>query len=68
MDGQQSWTFCDEAGAYVVPNVSSPRDLVSRPDDMDETVLHTLSVVVSAEYVTFMFLLTEYKSTRLDQF
>ena len=26
---------------YVVPNVLSPRDLVSRPDNMDETVLHT---------------------------
>ena len=31
---------CDEAGDYVVPNVLSPRDLVSRPDNMDETVLH----------------------------
>ena len=30
---------CDEAGDYVVPNVLSPRDLVSRPDNMDETVL-----------------------------
>ena len=27
------------AGDYVVPNVPSPRDLVSRPDNMDETVL-----------------------------
>ena len=26
---------------YVVPNVVSQRDLVSRPDNMDETVLHT---------------------------
>ena len=24
-----------------MPNVLSPRDLVSRPDSMDETVLHT---------------------------
>ena len=32
-------TNCDEAGDYVVPNVLSPRDLVSRPDIMDETVL-----------------------------
>ena len=30
----------DEAGDYVVPNVLSPRDLVSRPDNMDETVPH----------------------------
>ena len=34
-------TDCDEAGDYVVPNVLSPRDPVSRPDNMNETVLHT---------------------------
>ena len=43
MDGRPSWTDCDEAGDYVVPNVLSPRDLVFRPDNMDETVPHTLS-------------------------
>ena len=32
---------CDGAGDYAVPNVLSPRDLVSRPDIMDETVPHT---------------------------
>ena len=36
-----TWTDCDEAGDYVVPNVLGSRDLVSRPDNMDETVLHT---------------------------
>ena len=36
-----TWTDCYEAGDYVVSNVFSPRDLVSRPDNMDETVLHT---------------------------
>ena len=41
MDGRQTWTDCDEAGDYVVPNVLSPRDLVFRPDNMDETVPHT---------------------------
>ena len=43
MDVQLIWTDCDEAGdyMYVVPNVLSPRDLVSRPDNMDETVLRT---------------------------
>ena len=41
MDGRPSWTDCDEAGDYVVPNVLSPRDLVFRPDNMDETVPHT---------------------------
>ena len=35
-----TWTDCDEAGDYVVPNVLSPRDQVSRPDIMDETVPH----------------------------
>ena len=39
MDRRQTRTNCDEAGDYVVPNVLSPRDLVSRPDNMDETVL-----------------------------
>ena len=43
MDVRLTWTDCDEAGDYVVPNVLSPRDLVSRPDNMDETVLHTHS-------------------------
>ena len=42
MDGRTTWTDCDEAGDHVVPNVLSPRDLVFRPDNMDETVLHTL--------------------------
>ena len=41
MDGRPIWTDCDVAGDYVVPNVLSPRDLVSRPDIMDETVPHT---------------------------
>ena len=41
MDVRLTWTDCDEAGDYVVPNVISPRNLVSRPDNMDETVLHT---------------------------
>ena len=41
MDGRPTWTDCDEAGDYVVPNVFSPRDLVFKPDNMDETVPHT---------------------------
>ena len=41
MDGRPTWTDCDEAGDYVVPNVLSPRDLVSRPDNIDKTVSHT---------------------------
>ena len=41
MDRRPTWTDSDEAGDYVVPNVLSPRDLVFRPDNMDETVPHT---------------------------
>ena len=41
MDVRLTWTDCEETGKYVVPNMLSPRDLVSRPDNMDETVLHT---------------------------
>ena len=41
MDGRPTWTDCEEAGDYVVPNVLSPRDLVFRPDTMDEAVPHT---------------------------
>ena len=41
MDVRLTRTDCDEAGDYVVPIVLSPRDLVSSPDIMDETVLHT---------------------------
>ena len=41
MDGRPTWTDCDKAGDYVVPNVLSPRDLVFRPDNMGETVQHT---------------------------
>ena len=39
MDGRLTRTNCDEAGDYFVPNVLSLRDLVSRPDNMDKTVL-----------------------------
>ena len=41
MDGLPTWTDYDEAGDYVEPNVLSPRDLVSGPDKMYKTVLHT---------------------------
>ena len=41
------WTDCDEAGDCVVPNVLSPRDLVSRPDNMDETVPHTYTQFIA---------------------
>ena len=44
MDGRSTLTDCDEAGDYVVPNVLSPRDLVFRPDKMDEIVPHKVLV------------------------
>ena len=55
MDGRLSQDFnCDEVGDYVVPNVLSPRDLVSRPDNMDETVL--LSYGQFRSYILLIFL------------
>ena len=42
MDVRLTWTDCDEDIDYVVPNVLSPRDLVSRLDNIMETVLHTI--------------------------
>ena len=44
MDGRPTRTDCDVAEDYVVLNVLSPRDLVFRPDNMDETVPHTYYV------------------------
>ena len=40
MEVRLTWTNCDEAGDYIVPNVLSTKDLVFRPDNMDETLLH----------------------------
>ena len=56
MDVRLTWTDCGETGDYVVPNVTnvfSPRDLhvVSRPNNMDETVLHTHSQLTHVSYV-----------------
>ena len=45
MVGRPTWTDCDEAGDYVVPNVLSPRDLVFRPDNMDETVPQKVNIL-----------------------
>ena len=51
MEGRPTWTDCDEAGDYVVSNVLSPRDLVSRPDNMDETLPHTPFSCKTCPYV-----------------
>ena len=45
MDGRPTLTDCDEAEDYVVPNVLRPRDLVFRPDNMEETVPHTMNII-----------------------
>ena len=50
MVGRPTWTDCDEAEDYVVPNVLSPRDLVVRPDNMDETVPHTSLILINTRY------------------
>ena len=42
-ENTMTWTDGDEAEDYVVPNVLSPRDLVFRPDLMDETVTSSSS-------------------------
>ena len=38
--GSRGRTNCDEVVDYVVPIVLSPRDLVSRPDNMDEKLYY----------------------------
>ena len=55
MDGRPTWTDCDEAGDYVVPNVLSPRDLVFRPDKMDETVPHNFEKAGSLLFLARIF-------------
>ena len=47
-----TWTDCDEAEDYVVPNVLSPRDLVFRPDFMDKTVTSSSALLLHLFYVT----------------
>ena len=65
MDVRPTWTDCDEAGDYVMPNVLSLRDLVFRPDNMDETVPHRCSshtykgpVVIYQLWVGLIFLIS----------
>ena len=64
MDGQLTRTNCEEAGDYFVPNVLSPRDLVSRPDNMDETVLSSMEKIhlFHKMELTFIILYSNTKS------
>ena len=50
MDGRPTWTDCDEAGDYVVPNVLSPRDLVFRPDTWTK-LYHTKPIDIPTNIV-----------------
>ena len=54
MDGRPTWTDCDEAGDYVVTNVLSPRDLVFRPDNMDETEPHMMGRSPRCDILSFV--------------
>ena len=65
MDGRPTWTDCDEAGDYVVPNVLSPRDLVFRPDNMDETVPHTKTIINQTLCKLFLFAADLSKNVRV---
>ena len=60
MDGRPTWTDCDEAGDYVVPNVLSPRDLVFRPDNMDETVPHSCLQRVASAFTVFILVVRKW--------
>ena len=42
MDVQLTLTDCYKAGDCILPSVLGPRDLVTKPDSMDETVLHNI--------------------------
>ena len=60
MDGRPTWTDCDEAGDYVVPNVLTPRDLVSRPDIIDETVPHIENALMCSHFYCTIFTFIHY--------
>ena len=52
MDVQLIWTDLDEAGDYIVPK--GLRDLVSRPDNMDENALHTIGTFVNILVIWYL--------------
>ena len=58
---------CDEAGDYVVHKVLSPRSLVSKPDNIDETVVSSTAEGIFKK-VTILKMLFEYtKNNGADQ-
>ena len=56
MDGLPTWTDCDEAGDYVVPNVLSARDLVFRPDNMDTRHVFPTMNILSKKRILSLYL------------
>ena len=57
-DLRLTWTDCEEAEDYVVPNVLSPSDLVFRPDRhnvMDETVKSSWIAKMTAKMATNIY-------------
>ena len=66
MDARLTWIDCDEAGDYIVPNVLSPRDLVSRPDNMYETILHIMAYVNGHTYALGSGPIRSYIAYRLE--
>ena len=63
MDGRPTRTDCDEAGDYVVPNVSSLRDLVPNPDIMDANC--TKHIINN---LSFIYLFIYFKTIRYTVF
>ena len=53
MDVRLTWTDCDEAGDYVVPNVLSPRVLVFKPDNTDD--MHYTNIDIVYMYIFMLF-------------
>ena len=49
MNVRLTWTDCDEVGDFIAPYVLNAKDLVSRLDNMGETVLHTQKVIMRIE-------------------
>ena len=68
MDGVTR-TYCDEAGDYVVSNVISPKDLVSRPDNNGQNFYHHLQASImtgAVAYISSFIDFVRVKQNRID--
>ena len=52
------------SGDYVMSDVLSPRDLVSRPDNMDETTTHTSATHSLSEHKALAINTVSYEPVR----